>query len=159
MAVERAGVPSNRVTNLIAAGRLEYDDAKRAANAPALTGILDTVFASQPLDHWRHAFDQAHITYGIVRSPKEVTTDPQLLANDVIVPLEGAGDHLKLTVSSPLTVHGAPKVPARRAPELGEHNDEILKQLGFSSDEIDGLRANGAVPHAWHLESTAGGAR
>jgi len=68
----------------------------------------------------------------------------------VIVPLEGAGEHLKLTVSSPLTVHGAAKVPARRAPELGEHNDEILKQLGFSGDEIDGLRANGAVPHAWH---------
>src|SRR5437660_2816647 len=135
------------------------DDAKRVANAPALTEILDAVFTSQTMDHWQHAFDQAHITYGIVRSPKEVTTDPQLLANDVIVPLEGAGEHLKLTVSSPLKVHGAAKVPARRAPELGEHNDEILKQLGFSSDEIDGLRANGAVPHAWHLESTAGGAR
>jgi len=52
------------------------------------------------LDHWQRAFDQAHITYGIVRSPKEVTTDPQLLANEVIVPLEGAGEHLKLTVSS-----------------------------------------------------------
>jgi len=135
------------------------DDAKRAANAPALTGILDAVFASQTLDHWRQAFDQAHITYGIVRSPQEVTTDPQLLANEVIVPLEGAGDHLKLTVNSPLKVHGAAKVPARRAPDLGEHNDEILKQLGFGSDEIDGLRANGAIPHAWHLESTAGGAR
>jgi formyl-CoA transferase len=135
------------------------DDAKRVANAPALTEILDAVFTSQTLDHWQHAFDQAHITYGIVRSPKEVTTDPQLLANDVIVPLEGAGDHMKLTVSSPLKVHGAAKVPARRAPELGEHNDEILKQLGFSSDEIDGLRASGAVPHAWHLESAAGGTR
>jgi len=135
------------------------DDAKRVANAPALTEILDAVFTSQTLDHWRHALDQAHITYGIVRSPEEVTTDPQLLANDVIVPLEGAGDHLKLTVSSPLKVHGAAKVPARRAPELGEHNDEILKQLGFGSDEIDGLRASGAVPHVWHLESTAGGAR
>src|SRR5712691_2611949 len=135
------------------------DDAKRVANAQALTEILDAVFTSQTLDHWRQAFDQAHITYGIVRSPKEVTTDPQLLANDVIVPLEGAGEHLKLTVSSPLKVHGAAKVPARRAPELGEHNDEILKQLGFSGDEIDGLRASGAVPHAWHLESTAGGAR
>jgi len=134
------------------------DDAKRVANAAALTEILDKVFASQTLDHWRHAFDQAHITYGVVRSAQEVTTDPQLLANDVIVPLEGAGEHLKLTVSSPLTVHGAAKVPARRAPELGEHNDEILKQLGFRGDEIDGLRANGAVPHAWHLESTAGGA-
>jgi crotonobetainyl-CoA:carnitine CoA-transferase CaiB-like acyl-CoA transferase len=135
------------------------DDAKRAANAAALTEILDVIFASQTIDHWRQAFDQAHITYGIVKSPQEVTTDPQLLANDLIVPLEGAGERLKLTVSSPLKVHGVAKVPARRAPEVGEHNDEILKQLGFSNDEIDGLRASGTVPHAWHLESTAGGAR
>src|SRR5882762_6634654 len=134
------------------------EDAKRVANAQALTEILDAVFTSQTLDHWQRAFDQAHITHRVVRSQQEVTTDPQLLANEVIVPLEGAGEHLKLTVSSPLTVHGAAKVPTRRAPELGEHNDEVLKQLGFSGDEIDGLRANGAVPHAWHLESKAGGA-
>ena len=136
------------------------DDAKRSANAAALTEILDAAFASQTLDHWRQAFDQAHVTYGIVRSPKEVATDPQVLANEVIVPLEGAGEHLKLTVSSPLKVHGVTKVPARRAPEIGEHNEEVLRELGFTNEEIDGLRASGAVPHAWHLELTAtGGAR
>lgn len=136
------------------------DDAKRAANAAALTEILDAAFASQTLDHWRQAFDQAHVTYGIVRSPKEVATDPQVLANEAIVPLEGAGEHLKLTVSSPLKVHGVTKVPARRAPEIGEHNEEVLRELGFTNEEIDGLRASGAVPHAWHLELTAtGGAR
>ena len=40
------------------------------------------------------------------------------------------------------------KVPAKRAPAIGEHNEEILKQLGFSASEIDGLRASGAVPKA-----------
>ena len=52
------------------------------------------------------------------------------------------------TISSPLQVHGIAKVPATRAPELGEHSDEILKQLGFGADEIDGLHASGAVPKA-----------
>ena len=52
------------------------------------------------------------------------------------------------TISSPIQVHGVTKVPARRAPALGEHNEEILKQLGFSVTEIDGLRANGTVPKA-----------
>jgi formyl-CoA transferase len=42
-------------------------------------------------------------------------------------------------------VHDVAKVPARRAPELGEHNEEILKQLGFDTQEIDGLRASGTV--------------
>jgi len=31
--------------------------------------------------------------------------------------------------------------------ELGEHNDEVLQQLGFNTTEIDGLRASGAVPN------------
>jgi formyl-CoA transferase len=43
-------------------------------------------------------------------------------------------------------VHGVAKGPAKRAPELGEHNDEVLKQLGFSATEIEGFRASGAVP-------------
>ena len=83
-----------------------------------------------------------------MRAPSEVITDPQLLANNIIVPLEGGGEHLKFTVSSPLQVHDVAKVPARRAPDLGEHNDEVLKQLGFTGGEIDDLRSGGAIPHA-----------
>jgi crotonobetainyl-CoA:carnitine CoA-transferase CaiB-like acyl-CoA transferase len=135
------------------------DDAKRAANSAQLAEILDKVFASQPLAHWHEALDHARITYGVVRTPAEVISDPQVLANEIIVPLEGAGEKLKLTVSSPLKVHDVQKVPARRAPELGEHNEELLKELGFSGDQIDGLRASGAIPRAWHLESAAPGGK
>jgi crotonobetainyl-CoA:carnitine CoA-transferase CaiB-like acyl-CoA transferase len=131
------------------------DAAGRAANAAKLTAILDEVFASHPLAHWREALDQAHITYGIVRHPSEAMNDPQLAANDVIVPLEGAGERLKLTVSSPLKVHDVAKAPARRAPDLGEHNDELLQQLGFTSKEIDSLRAAGVVPVSRRRESSA----
>jgi crotonobetainyl-CoA:carnitine CoA-transferase CaiB-like acyl-CoA transferase len=113
------------------------------------------VFASQPLAHWREALDRAHITYGVVRAPSEVINDPQLLANDIIVPLEGGGEHLKLTVSSPMQIRDVAKVPARRAPDLGEHNDEVLKQLGFTIAEIDDLRAGGAVSHGLRLEAPA----
>lgn len=122
------------------------DDKARGSNASQLTGILDETFASQPLTHWRDVFDQAHITYGVVRHPSEAMSDPQLLANDIIVPLEGAGENLKHTVSSPLKVHGVAKVPARRAPNLGEHNEEVLKELGFTSNDIEGLRASGTIP-------------
>jgi crotonobetainyl-CoA:carnitine CoA-transferase CaiB-like acyl-CoA transferase len=34
-----------------------------------------------------------------------------------------------------------------RAPDIGEHNEVLLKQLGFSATEIDGLRASGTVPN------------
>jgi formyl-CoA transferase len=122
------------------------DGAKQAANTTALTAILDEAFAAQPMAHWREVFDQARITYGAVRSPSEVIHDPQLRENDVVVPLEGAGGNLKFTVSSPMQVHDVAKVPAKRAPELGEHNEEVLKQLGFDVKDIDGLRASGAIP-------------
>jgi len=62
------------------------------------------------------------------------------------VPVEGGGEHLKFTVSSPLKVHDVAKVAARRAPELGEHNNELLKELGFNAHEIDSFRAMGAIP-------------
>jgi len=45
-------------------------------------------------------------------------------------------------------VHGVTKVPAKRAPKLGEHNEQVLEQLGFNETEIDGLHASGAVPNA-----------
>jgi formyl-CoA transferase len=136
------------------------DAAKQAANSAQLTAILDEVFASQPIAHWREVFDQAHITFGVVRAPSEVIDDPQLRANDIIVPLEGAGGNLKSTVGSPIQVHGVAKVSAKRAPEIGEHNEEILQELGFDSKQIDGFRESGAVPHARHLEeATKGGGR
>ena len=76
---------------------------------------------------------------------QEVINDPQLRANDIVVPLEGAGGKLTSTISSPIQVHGVTKVPAKRAPALGEHNEEVLEQLGFTAAEIDGLHASGAV--------------
>jgi crotonobetainyl-CoA:carnitine CoA-transferase CaiB-like acyl-CoA transferase len=135
------------------------DPAKLAENRPQLTAMLDEMFASQPMSHWYEAFNDAQITFGAVREPQEVVNDPQLRANDIVVPLEGAGEKLTSTISSPIQVRGVAKVPARRAPGIGEHNDEVLLELGFSNSEIEGLRASGAVPHSGPVESTAGGAR
>ena len=122
------------------------DPAKAAANAAELTGILDEAFAGQPMAHWREVFEQAHLTFGDVKGPSDVISDPQLRENDIVVPLEGAGDKLTSTISSPMQVRGVAKVPAKRAPELGEHTDEVLRELGFASAEIEDLHAAGAVP-------------
>jgi crotonobetainyl-CoA:carnitine CoA-transferase CaiB-like acyl-CoA transferase len=97
------------------------------------------------MDHWREVFDKARVTYGLVRDPHEVIKDPQLSENGIVVPLEGAGGNLKNTISSPIQVHGVNKVPAKRAPEVGEHNEEILKELGFGMSEIEAFRTNGTL--------------
>jgi formyl-CoA transferase len=65
--------------------------------------------------------------------------------NNIVVPLEGAGGKLTSTISSPIQVHGVTKVSAKRAPDIGEHNDEVLKELGFSATEVAGLYTSGVV--------------
>jgi formyl-CoA transferase len=124
------------------------DPAKLIANMPQLTTILDEVFGAQPMAHWYEIFNGVHVTFGVVRGPQEVIDDPQLRSNDIVVPLDDAGGKLTSTISSPIQVHGVSKVSARRAPALGEHNQEVLKQLGFSAGDIESLRASGAVPNA-----------
>jgi len=126
------------------------DPAKLMANMPQLTAILDEVFCAQPMPHWHEVFAALNVTFGAVRGPQEVINDPQLRANDIVVPLEGAGANLTSTISSPIQVHGVSKVSAWRAPEVGEHSEEILKELGFDSKTIQSFQASGAVPAATH---------
>jgi crotonobetainyl-CoA:carnitine CoA-transferase CaiB-like acyl-CoA transferase len=121
------------------------DPKSLTANRPQLTAIADEIFCSRPMAHWREVLDKAHITYGLVRDPQDVIKDPQLQANSIVVPLEGAGENMKLTVSSPIQVHGVAKVAARRGPDLGEHNNQVLKELGFDAEEIERLRASGVI--------------
>ena len=116
------------------------------ANMPQLIEILDEVFGEQPMAHWHEVFNGVHVTFGAVRGPQDVINDAQLRVNDIVVPLEGVGGKLTSTISSPMQVHGVAKISAKRAPKIGEHNDEVLQDLGFSAAEIDALRASGAVP-------------
>jgi crotonobetainyl-CoA:carnitine CoA-transferase CaiB-like acyl-CoA transferase len=124
------------------------EPAKLMQNMTQLTAILDEIFSSQPMGHWYKVFNGVHVTFGAVRGPQEVVDDPQLQMNEIVVPLEGAGGKLNSTISSPIQLHGVTKVAAKRAPSLGEHNCEVLEQLGFDATEIDALQASGTVPRA-----------
>jgi crotonobetainyl-CoA:carnitine CoA-transferase CaiB-like acyl-CoA transferase len=130
------------------------DPKKLAENRPQLTAMLDEIFGSQPMAHWNEIFSGVHVTFGAVRDPQEVVNDPQLRPNDIVIPLEGAGDKLNSTISSPIQVHGVSKVAAKRAPGIGEHNDQVLGELGFSATEIDGLRTSGAIPQPKATKTT-----
>jgi formyl-CoA transferase len=124
-----------------------FADAKaRAANAEALVAELDRIFGAKPLDHWKKTLDAARLPYGVAQVPEEIVNDPQLRANEIIVPIADGGGPPRYTVQSPVTIEGAPKVAPRAAPDLGEHTDEILHELGFAADQIESLRASGAVP-------------
>ena len=118
-----------------------------------LAGLLEAEFKTQPLARWKEALDGARIPYGVIQTAAEAAEDPQLRAADIVVPIEGARD-LEYTVNNPITLRGLARVPSRRAPEHGEHNDEILIQLGFSADDIAQLRELKVIPAASEQETT-----
>jgi len=114
----------------------------RRANARALMDIFDPIFAQRPVAEWRDILDAAGITFGLVGTTEEIATDPQALAVGALIPL---GDDGTMTVDSPFTIQDSPKVPPRRAPDVGEHSSEILRDAGFSDSEITALIQAGAV--------------
>src|SRR4029078_12589795 len=89
--------------------------------------LLEAEFRSQPLAHWKEVLDTARVPYGVMQSPEEAAADAQLRAADIVAPIEGArGPDYK--PKKPITLRGLGRVPFRRAPECGEHNDEVLAQ-------------------------------
>ncbi len=119
----------------------------RHANSSALVAELDRVFGAQPLAHWKTLLDAANLAYGVVQIPEEIVKDPQLLENQIIVPIDDGSANRRYTVNSPVTMKESPKIAPRIAPGLGEHTDQILQELGFKASQIEGFRASGAVAH------------
>ena len=56
---------------------------------------------------------------------------------------EGPG--ARYTISSPFAVTRAPKVAVRRAPEIGEHTEDVLEELGYDAQRIQALRSSGVI--------------
>ncbi len=122
-------------------GRFETAEARKP-NGPELTGILDEVIGSQPLDHWDRRFREHHCIYAKTQTPEEVAADPQANANqffeEIDHPIAG---RMKL-VTAPVRFCQNPASVSGPSPKLGENTDEILLGLGYDSDEIARLRSN-----------------
>ncbi len=123
-----------------------FSDAKlRATNAAALVTLPDPVFASRSLAQWEKTLDEGRVIYGVVQIADEIIHDPQMLANGILVPLADDPTGSMRTVNSPVHVDGVPKVAPKRAPRLGEHSLDLLRELAFLDADIDRLCAAGAV--------------
>ena len=116
--------------------------ADRHARSLELIKIFDEIFATRPLAEWRKLLDGNGLVFGVVGILDDIPTDRQMLDNEVLVPFE---NDTMLTINSPIWVSGASKVPPRKAPGIGEHSDEILRQAGFDEAAIRNLRTSGTV--------------
>jgi len=117
--------------------------ADRFARSAELIALFDAAFATRGRDEWRAVLDEAGIVFECVAEMGDIATDRQMLEAGVLVPFEG--DDAMLTIDSPFFVAGANKVKPRKAPAVGEHSDEILREAGYDAAAIAQLRESKVV--------------
>ena len=123
--------------------RLKRNDrAGRSKNSTALIAELDAAFATRDSGDWRALFMTNGLVFEAVATMDQVANDPQMRTTEVLLPFEG---DTMMTVNSPFFITGADKVPPRKPPELGEHNEQILREAGYDDDAISQLRENKAI--------------
>lgn len=87
---------------------------------------------------WMARFREAGVPASLVSVLDDLLEDPQLEANGIVAaPVEDVGTDRVIT--PPINVAGLAKVGIKKAPELGEHNQEILGGLGYDADAIQAL--------------------
>jgi crotonobetainyl-CoA:carnitine CoA-transferase CaiB-like acyl-CoA transferase len=117
----------------------------RAANAKTLIALLDPIFASRTRDAWGAIFDaEQDLWWAPVQNLDEVLADPQVYASGGLVEVpDGAGT--TLLPASPADFAGTPCAQRWMAPELGQHTDEVLAELGRDEEERARLRDEGVI--------------
>ena len=84
------------------------------------------------------------IPVGPILSMKEIAEEPSLRDTGTVVEVDHPERGAYLTVGNPIKLSDCP-ADVKRSPLLGEHTDEILAEIGLSSDEIEAAKTGGAV--------------
>ena len=112
----------------------------RVENRTDCVEALSRVFRTKPMAHWVQVIEDAGIPCGPIQTVADVVNDPQVLARNMMVDV----DHPKVPglrmPNCPLMLTGSPPSIRRPPPLLGEHNEEILAEWGYSPGQITELR-------------------
>jgi len=135
-----------------ALGRPELaDDARystlaaRAEHTREVVALLEAAFATAARAEWGRRLDAQGAIWAPVQTLTEVVADPQARANGYFTPLTHPSLGTFEMVDTPLRFGRTPASPHDGAPELGQHTEEVLLELGYSWQEIGTLRDGGAL--------------
>jgi len=147
------GLPENRWPKFCEAldlPAIEHDErfanyGERLANLNALYEILDERFLTKNNEEWMELLKAADCICAPVASYGDLVEDPQVRANDYIVEVDHPTQGRIPVVGAPWRFSETPTKIAPAAPELGQHTEEILQELGRSWEQIEELRSQGAL--------------
>ena len=118
------------------------DDAGRNQHNRELISLLDAAFARRPRSEWENAFRAKGYWSSVINDLPDLTSDPQVLANDYLSSSESG---LK-TVSYPFSLQGTVLPKPKDAPTFGRDTDAVLEELaGYTKEQILQLKTEGAV--------------
>ncbi len=127
--------------------KIDRDSPEGREAAFAYTAAATERFAEKTTEEWLERLDAAGVPAAPVRSVGELLDDPQVLANDLVVEFEHpVAGHVAM-VGPVIQMAKTPTSVRRAPPTLGQHNEEILTEFGYSDEEIAGLRETGALAH------------
>jgi crotonobetainyl-CoA:carnitine CoA-transferase CaiB-like acyl-CoA transferase len=114
-------------------------------NAHIGGGYIADAISKKPFDYWRQHLKTMKGQWAPIQSVKDLLTDDQTVANDMIIEVEGAdgGKPLRL-VRGPVQWNGEP-LETTRAPQASEHTEMVLMEMGVEWDRIEELKAKGAI--------------
>src|SRR6266480_376827 len=118
----------------------------RRENCPELVRLLDQIFATRPLAEWGAIFDRAGMWWAPVQTTEDVVRDPQAIAAGAFVDVPQPDGTQIPGVASPVDFSVDRWAPQGPVPEVGQHTEEILLELGYDWERIAGLKERGAIP-------------
>lgn len=105
------------------------DNGKRTTNVKELTPILNSIFVSKTIDEWLAVLEKAELPCAPINTVDRVLNDPQIKARDMIVELEHPVAGHQRMAGVPVKMSATPGEVNSSAPLLGQHTEEILKEM------------------------------
>ena len=117
----------------------------RQLNKKELKKIIQNSFSQYSYEEVREKLISVGIVFTKIMKTENTISDPQTSLNNMFMNIKGEQITDLKVVSPPLNIENAPRKNATKAPKLGEHNIEILKELGYTMEEIKILQNNKTI--------------